>query len=198
MSSMSSSFFTHGELEELGFKSFGANAQVSRFARIYNAAAISIGNNVRIDDFCILSGGSGIELGNYVHIAAYCALYGRHGLIVRDFCGISARTTIYTDSDDYSGFSLTGPTVPEKYRTRMQSGRVVVEKHGIIGVGTTVMPGVVVGEGTAIGAHSFVIESCEPWSIYAGIPAIWIKERSAHLLELARQLEMESGTSSAR
>lgn len=153
MSFISSSFFTRKEIEKLGFKSVGSQVQLSRFARIYNAAAISIGNNVRIDDFCILSGGSGIDLGSHVHVAAYCALYGRSGIVVQDFCGISARTTIYTESDDYSGLSLTGPNIPEKYRTRMQSGPVLVEKHGIIGVAATVMPGVVIGEGAAIGAY---------------------------------------------
>ncbi len=189
------SFFTRDELEQVGFEKFGANVQVSRFACIYDPQVVRIGDNVRIDDFCILSGGSGIEIGSYVHIAAYCALYASRGIRVGNFCGLSARTTIYTESDDYGGDSLAGPLVPQKYRSQKQSGAVVVESHAIVGVGSTIMPGIIIGEGAAIGAHSFVNRSCEPWFIYTGVPAKRMKERSRHVLELARKVESESGTS---
>lgn len=53
---MKTSFYTHDELAEIGFKSCGKNVLISRKASIYSPAKIEIGDNVRIDDFCILSG----------------------------------------------------------------------------------------------------------------------------------------------
>ncbi|MFA5240548.1 MAG: hypothetical protein WC476_12695 [Phycisphaerae bacterium] len=48
------------------------------------------------------------------------------------------------------------------------------------------MPGVTLHEGAAIGACSMVKSSCDPWSIYGGVPAKKIAERSKKALELER------------
>jgi acetyltransferase-like isoleucine patch superfamily enzyme len=39
------------------------------------------------------------------------------------------------------------------------------------------MSGVVMSEGSILGANSFLKESTEPWTIYAGSPARPIKQR---------------------
>ena len=46
------------------------------------------------------------------------------------------------------------------------------------------MPGVVIGEGSAIGALSLVNKEIEPWGIYAGIPVRKINDRKQNLLKL--------------
>ena len=48
------------------------------------------------------------------------------------------------------------------------------------------MPGVVLAEGTSIGAMSLVIKSTESWSIYTGIPVKKIKNKSKDLLTLEK------------
>ena len=178
-------FYSREELLQIGFKSIGKNVMVSTKASIYSPSLISLGNNVRIDDFCILSGE--ISIGNYIHIAAYTALYGGEaGIQVEDFANISSRICIYAVSDDYSGETMTSPMVPDKYKN-LRHGHVLIKKHVIIGTSSTVMPGCTIGEGCALGAYSFIKESCPAWGIYVGIPCKRIGERSQKLLELEQK-----------
>ena len=178
------SFYNEYEIKQLGFCSVGNNVLISKKASIYSVEKISIGNNVRIDDFCILSGK--ITIGSYIHIAAYSALYGgEKGIIIKDFSNVSSRVCIYALSDDYSGQTMTNPMVPDKYKNVTQE-KVVLNKHVIIGSGSTILPGVTLGEGTAIGAMSLVNRSTDEWGIYAGIPIRLIKERSRELLLLEK------------
>ena len=56
---------------------------------------------------------------------------------------------------------------------------------------SVILPGVEIGEGSAIGAMSMCAKSLEPWGIYAGSPAKKIKERSKKLLELEKEFMHE-------
>jgi galactoside O-acetyltransferase len=179
---MKTSFYTSEELVQLGLKSYGENVRISRYAQIYSPEKISIGDNVRIDDFCILSGN--ITIGSHIHIAAYCALYGAdYGIIMEDYTGLSARATIYAAMDDFSGDYLIGPIHDDK-SINVTGGLVQICKYAQIGVGGLVFPSVCVGEGTVLGAMSMAKQALIPWSIYAGIPAKMIKNRSKGLLDL--------------
>lgn len=183
-----SSYYTEDELKAFGFRSLGKGVQFSRKTGVYKPNAISLGDNARIDDFCVLSGGAGIEIGRYVHIGCYCALFGGAGITLRDFSGLSPRVTVYSESDDYSGESLTNPTVPMAFKPTYHRGAVVIDRHVIVGTACTILPGVVLGEGAAIGAHSLVTKSCDPWNIYFGVPAKRLKRRSRRLLDLEKRM----------
>lgn len=183
------SFYSENELREIGFAHCGHNVLISRKASIYSERKISIGDNVRIDDFCILSGE--ITLGNYIHIAAYTALYGGDkGIVIQDFANISSKICIYSISDDYSGETMTNPMIPDKYKN-IKSEKVVIERNVIIGSGCTILPGVVLKEGSSFGAMTLINRSSEPWSINAGIPFKKIKDRSKALLELESKFIIE-------
>ena len=176
------SFYNESELRTMGFRSLGRNVKISRKTSIYSIENISIGNNVRIDDFVILSGR--IEIENNVHIAAYAALYGgSEGIFIADYVGLSSRVTVYSSSDDYSGSGMTNPTIPDEFK-RLNSAPVIIEKHVIIGSTCVILPGVVLKEGSAIGALSFVNKSIDEWSIYGGNPLRRIKDRKRELLRL--------------
>lgn len=179
------SFYSVEELKSIGLKKHGKNVLISRKASIYSPDRIVIGDNVRIDDFCIVSGT--VVLGNNIHLAAYSALYGGEaGIVVDDFANISSRVCIYAVSDDYSGFSMTNPTVPDKYKN-VQNEPVHIGKHVIIGSGCTILPGVFLADGTAVGAMSLCKKSTMPWKIYAGIPAKAIKCRNKNILDLEKE-----------
>ncbi len=183
---MNNSFFSEKELREIGFKTIGKNCFISRKASIYGADKIEIGDNVRIDDFCILSGY--IVIGNYIHIAPYSAIYGgEKGVMISDFANISSRVCIYSISDDYLGEGLTNPMIPDSFK-KVESKAVYVGKHVIIGSGSTVLPGVELKQGTAVGSMSLVKNSSEEWTIVAGIPAKMIKKRRKDkIIELEKQ-----------
>ncbi len=184
-------FYSEEELENLGLKGYGKNVLISRNAILYNPEELEIGNNARIDDFTTISGK--VTIGDYVHIAQFCGLYGGEaGITMMDFSGLSSRVVIYATSNDYSGNSLTNPTVPEKYKTTDKNLPVILGKHVVVGCVSVVLPGVVIGEGSSIGAMTLCVKSLEPWGIYAGIPAKRLKERSKLLLELEEQLRKEN------
>lgn len=184
------SFYTFDELNKLGLANIGDNVLISHKVSIYGAEKINIGDNVRVDDFCILSGK--ITIGNYVHIAAYTALYGGDkGINIHNFANISSRVSIYSINDDYSGDTMTNPMIPDKFKN-IQSEKVVIEKHVIIGSGCVVLPGVILKEGSAFGAMTFINRSSESWSINIGIPFKKIKDRSKKLLKLEKEFRKEA------
>lgn len=181
---MVSSYYSEQELLALGLKSVGIDVKLSRKASLYGASNISIGNHVRIDDFCILSGK--ITIGNYVHINPYTGIYaGKAGVYIDDFCNFSSRITIYAVADDYSGNYMTSPLLPSEC-TNIQASPVYIRKHVIVGTSSSILPGVEISEGCAIGAMSLVKQSTESWGIYAGIPCQRIKERSKNLLQFEK------------
>jgi len=177
------SMLTREEIEKIGFASTGENVQLSSKASFYGASNIRLGDNVRVDDFCVLSAGrGGIEIGSYVHIAVGCSLIGAEAIVLSDFCNLSSRVSIYSSNDDYSGQSLTNPTVPEQYKN-VKHAPVHLGKHVIIGSGSVILPGVLLSEGVAIGALSLVTKNCDAYRIYAGNPLKFIKTRSRELLQ---------------
>lgn len=188
---MDNSIYRREELINMGFKSVGKNVYISKKASFYGINKISIGDNVRIDDFCLLTGGNGgIDIGSYVHIAAYCYISGQGGVKIADYCNISSRNAIYSSSDDYSGEYMTNPMIPDKF-TNVIRAKIILDEHVIMGTGCTILPGVHIGEGAAVGAMSLVNKNLEPWGIYVGIPAKFIKSRKKNILQLEKQFEEE-------
>ena len=175
-------FLSRSALAEIGFAAVGKNVLISDKASIYGAERIEIGNNVRIDDFCILSAGEGgICLGSFIHIAAYTSIIGGGRVVIGDYGNISSRVSIYSSNDDYSGEFMTNPMVGSRY-TNVTRKPVSLAKHVIVGSGSVILPGVSLGEGVALGAMSLVNKSLEAWGIYAGQPAVWLKNRDKGLL----------------
>lgn len=184
---MITSFYSDEELTSLGLKSYGSNVLISRKSSIYDPSNISIGNNVRIDDFCILSGK--IQLGDYIHVSAYSALYGgKAGITVDSYANISSRVCVYAISDDYSGETMAGSMIPEKYKN-IDRRPVKIGAHTIIGSNSVVLPGVNIADGGAFGCFSLIKKNTEPWTIYTGIPIRKMKQRSNQLLNLQKELE---------
>lgn len=182
-------YYTQEELGRMGFKYIGDNVKISDKASIYNHEKIEIGDNSRIDDFCIISGK--IQLGKNVHIAPFCLVAGgEKGIIFEDFTGLAYHVQVFTQSDDYSGQTMTNPTIPEKYKNEFKK-EVILKKHAIIGAGSMILPGVIIEEGTSIGAMSLVRKNTIPWSIYLGNPAKKLKSRSKNLLNLEEEYMIE-------
>lgn len=189
-------FLTREQLLSMGFKSVGANVRISDKASIYNAAQIEIGPNSRIDDFCVVSGR--VTIGRNVHVAVFCNVAGgTEGVVLEDFSGLAYGCHVFSQSDDYSGRTMTNPTVPALYKSETRKA-VRIGRHCIVGAQSTVMPGVVLAEGCSVGAMSMVTKSTEPWAVYLGVPARKVKNRSRDLLELEKAyLLAESAASSA-
>ena len=169
-------------------KSIGQDARVYRYARLLRPEMIEIGNSVIIDDLVALDGGLGTTIGDFTHLAGHGLYAGGGKLTVGNFCGLSGGICVYTGSDDFVGLSMGNPTIPYPFRQPKRSF-VRIGDHVQIGANSVVLPGVTIGEGAAIGAMSLVLHDCEPWTIYAGVPARALRARPRErILELEAQL----------
>lgn len=181
-------FLSFEALHEIGFKSLGENVRISELAKIYNPSQIELGSHVRIDDFTILSAGAeGIKIGNYVHIACMCGLMGAKRIEMEDFSGLSSRVFLYSSSDDYSGESLTNPTTPDNLKN-LSEGPIILGRHVIVGTCATVLPGVTIKAGAAVGAYALVNSDVGESVVVAGQPAREIKKRSKTLFDLEKKV----------
>lgn len=185
-------FLNENQLNEMGFGSIGKNVLISEKASFYNPSKIFIGNNVRIDDYCILSTSEkGIYIGSYIHISCFASLIGAEKITIGDFTCISGRVSIYSSNDDYTGIGMTGPMVPIEYR-KVQNEPITIGRHVIIGAGSVVLPGVKVADGVAVGALSLINKSLDPFFIYVGCPAKFIKKRKDNLLLFEKKLNKQT------
>ena len=181
---MSAACYSDDELEAL--RPLGVycapGAQVSRRAAFYGVENITVGHGSRIDDGCILTGR--ISVGVRVHLAPYCVLYGKAGITIGDYSGFGVGTCMHSESDDYVGGSMFGPCVPAEYQPGKQRAPIVIGCHVLGGTRVTMLPGALIGTGAAIGAHSLVKGSLDPWEVYAGAPArkIGVRDRRGCIL----------------
>ena len=177
-------------IDKLKFAHIGEDVTIWPLAKIVSPEVIRIGDSVIIDDFVLFMGGTKSNIGSFVHIASFVSITGGGELIIEDFVGISSGSRIFTGNDDYLGGFLTGPTVPYPYRVPIRS-LVTIKKHAIIGANTVILPGVVIGEGTAIGANSLVTQDCDPWTVYVGTPTKPLRKRpKERMLDLESQLRL--------
>lgn len=176
-------FYSEQELAGLGLKQYGNHVLISRNALLYTPELLEIGHDVRIDDFVTISGR--VTLKSYIHISHFVNLYGgTAGITMEDFSAISAKGIVYATSNDYSGESMTNPMVPQRYKTTDLNAPVHLGRHVVVGCMSVILPGVTIGDGCSVGAMSLCKKDLAPWGIYAGCPAVRIKERSRRLLEL--------------
>lgn len=189
-------YLSQDALEAMGFAALGRNVRISDRAAIYGAAEMQIGDHSRIDDFCVLSGR--IVIGRNVHVAPFGLIAGgTPGVVLEDFAGLAYRVSIFAQSDDYSGATLTNPTVPVRFKQEVRAA-VRIGRHVILGTGSIICPGVDLGDGSAVGAGSLVLKSCPPWTILAGSPAHKLKDRRQDLLDLEAKYLAQDGLSQDR
>lgn len=188
MTKEASQYYETSELRELGLARVGRNVRLHRSVVLIRPETVKIGDNCRIDAFGIITGSdAGIDIGRHVHIAAGVYVFGPGGVHIADFAGLSSRVAVYSANDDYSGEFLTGPTIPSDL-TNVTAAPVRIGRHVVVGAGSIVLPGVTIGDGSAIGALSLVKHDVPEFVIAAGNPLQVIKSRHRNLIKLEQQL----------
>lgn len=187
-------YLTEAQLAQMGFRSIGKNVRISDKAAIYNADQIEIGDHSRVDDFCIVSGR--VVIGSYCHITPMCLVAGgAPGIFLDDFVTLAYGVKVFSQSDDYTGETMTNSLIPREYKREIFSS-VHLQKQCIVGAGSIVFPGVTLAEGCSVGAMTLVHKSTTPWGIYVGTPARRVKERKKNLLALEAQFLKEQNRDS--
>ncbi len=182
-------YYSQEQLGAMGFKYIGQNVKISDKAVIYNPDKIEIGDSSRIDDFCIISGK--VTIGKYCHITPMCLIAGgTPGVYLKDFCTLAYGVKIFSQSDDYSGETMTNSLIPAEFKNEILDP-VYLEEFVIVGAGSTILPGASLREGCSVGAMSLVHKPTDPWGIYAGVPAKRLKDRKKDLIALSKKFMSE-------
>ena len=186
MASFGGDFLDQASLRSLGLAHLGKGVLIHPTVIIVGLENLSIGDFSRVDAHSVILANGPVSIGRNVHIGAGGYIAGGAGVEIADFANFSQGVRIYSVSDDYSGGSMTNPTVPAAF-TDVTKAPVVIGRHVIIGSGSVVLPRADVGEGCAIGALSLVNRSLAPWGLYAGTPVRLIRERRRDLLALEKR-----------
>lgn len=180
-------YYQSNELKKFGFKKVGKNVKIAKNCTILGLKNISFGNDIRIDSNVVIAATKGyLKLGSYIHIGVGSYLNCEGGITLSNFSGLSQNVHVYSSSGDFSGNSLNHPTVPKKYQIS-KIAPVILKEHVVVGTGSVILPGVTIGNGTSIGALTFVPLSLKEWGVYFGIPARKIEERSKKVLEIEKK-----------
>ena len=135
--------------------------------RILNA---KIGKNCDIETgitFHNCTDFSRLEIGSNVHIGKNCFFDLRDKIVIGSNCTISMGTTIITHQDmGKSNLNILYPSTKKE---------VIIGDNVYVGANSIILMGTVIGNETIIAAGSLVKGVLKSNSIYAGIPAKWIK-----------------------
>ena len=137
----------------------GWNCYIGHFTLIRKGAII--GDNTQIRSHCYI--GEDVKIGNQVLIRPFSDMC--KGTIVEDkvFIGMGCMTS------NTRRIAYLRP-----YKDINTPPRICYAAR--IGVGVTLLPGVIIGENCLIGAGSTVTKNTNPKGIYIGVPARYIKE----------------------
>lgn len=155
----------------------GKNVIIGKTVRIRKPENVSIGDNTIIDDFTYIS--CSLTIGKNCHIASNVSISGGKGhLYIGDYSTISNHSSVHCASSEYENMSLDLPSVNEINQFGGEVGDVFIGNYVTIGAHSCILPKVKLPDGFACGAFSLIKETnYEPYSLYVGTPAKFIKKR---------------------
>jgi acetyltransferase-like isoleucine patch superfamily enzyme len=95
-----------------------------------------------------------LKLGKYVDIGAFTYINAKNGIILEDYVQIGSHCSLYSIS-----------TIDNK------NGEIILRKNSRLGTHSAVMPGVIIGENTVVGAFSYVNTDIPDNTLAFGVPA---------------------------
>jgi acetyltransferase-like isoleucine patch superfamily enzyme len=162
-----------GEFQLADLKRHGDNVVFEPGALVFHPQTISLGSDVYVGHYAILKGYHKNEmiLGSDVWIGQSCFLHSAGGIRIGDHVGIAPHVRILTSTHEEAGRQ---PVI----FGGLEFAEVVIEDGCDLGVGTVILPGVTVGEGSIVGAGAVVTRDVAPYSVYAGVPARKLRDRN--------------------
>jgi dTDP-4-amino-4,6-dideoxy-D-glucose acyltransferase len=163
-------------------KTCGEDVFIDDCVRITRPHLVNIGNHVGIDFGCYCS--VGMNLADYVHISPHVSIVGGGGglLEMAEFTTIACGSRLICNGEAFSGEGLVGPIIPKPLQDRHVNGPIRLERFAGIASNVVVFPGVVLREGSVVGAGSVLTHSTEPWTVYIGAPARAHKQRRRDIM----------------
>lgn len=169
------------------------NLYIHRSARIYGERHITIGSNftalvglrleaivqyqsLRYSPKIVIK--DNVTLNDYVHIGATNYIEIGNNVLVASKVYISDH-----DHGAYSGVHQSSPETSPAQRSLTNDMSVIIGDNVWIGESVSILPGVHIGSGSIIAAHSVVTKSIPSNTIAAGVPAKIIKRYNANSLK---------------
>lgn len=168
-------FFTYWISSE--FKSMGRNVVISRGLQMGGGKNITLGNDVRIDKNVIL-----VAWSKYVGDNFHSSISIGEGTTIGEACNITSINEIkigknvlmgrrVTITDNAHGkITSSDLNIPPKLRPLISKGKVEIQDNVWIGDKVTILPDVVIGYGSIIGANAVVVSNIPPLAVVVGVP----------------------------
>ncbi len=161
------------------FGHYGRNVYISRGVHIVRPRWIWIGDDVMIGsdtDIYVHPDRSAVKgflirIEGNVHIGRNNILGARTGIVIEENVLLGPHVMIADHTHLYEDVEL-----PVKSQGVTEGGAVRIERDSWIGANVFVMPGVVVGRHSVVGANAVVNRSIPPYSVAVGAPARVIKQ----------------------
>ncbi len=162
-----------GKFEPHLFQLLGEGVVLEPGVLVFHPENISIHNHVYVGHQTILKAyyqGTMI-IGEGSWIGQQCFFHSAGGIIIGKAVGIGPGVKILTSAHDDAQ-----PDIPVIHHP-LQFAAVTIGNGADIGTGAILLPGVNIGEGAIVGAGSVVTHDVEPYSVYAGVPARFLRYR---------------------
>lgn len=126
--------------------------------------------------------GSNVKIGSGTNINGKCFLStnANSSIIIGKWCAIAHNLRIRTSNHSLDYINIQAKLqviVTGINKHEISKGNVIIGNNVWIGDNVIILPGVKIGDGAVIGAGSIVTKNVEPFSIYAGSPAKFIRFR---------------------
>lgn len=160
----------------LGPSGAGARLRLGRNVQFVGPSshfALGAGVSLSGNNYLNANGTQGsIAIGERTHVDQFCVLYGQGGLRIGARCAIASGVIVYTQSNQYES----APEV-DVIEQPVVYAPVRIGDDVWIGAGAVILPGVCVGDHAVIGAGAVVRSDVPAWSVVAGVPARFVRDR---------------------
>lgn len=122
-----------------------------------------------------------LEVGDFVWLGEECWLLNLERIVIGNNVCISQRAFLCTGNHNYRLPSFDLIVKP-----------IVIEEGAWLGAGCWVGPGVKIGSHAVLAAGSVMSKDVEPWGIYQGNPAVFLKQRTLETTSGVPQLKADA------
>jgi acetyltransferase-like isoleucine patch superfamily enzyme len=168
-------FSTHGSgiIDASLISRLGRNVIFENGVLIFHPENIEIEDNVYVGHYTILKAyyKNRLIIGRDTWIGQNCFFHSAGNIRIGRGVGIGPKVSILTSQHRPSS------SVEPVLFSNLEFGEVVLEDGCDIGVNCTILPGVVIGEGSIIAAGAVVNKSVPPYEVWGGVPAKKIRDR---------------------
>ncbi len=162
--------FYYGVASRLPNYSF-PGGRIFNWLRVVSLKGFSkVGTNCRIMKGVYLGNGLDVIIGDYCRINENVRL---DNVRIGDHCMIARDSVILGKAHETSRSD-----VPMEQQGNQEMEQAIIEDDVWLGLRVVVMPGIIIGKGSIVGACALVTKDIEPLSVVGGVPAGLIRHRN--------------------